>query len=146
MEEELLQHKCTLCQSVLETQDALSNHYQEQHQSVYFACYLCPRSFKTLNQTFLHLNNEHNTVNPDRTKIALYDYAIKARGTVRRGYVQGEPLPLPQNKRNLWSNQKCTVDDCASNADTVPPVKLFRFPAIDINQRYLWVAILNKKN
>ena len=146
MEQGIVEHKCTICQSVSENQDAFSSHFQEHHRSIFFACYLCPRSFQTVNQVLTHLNNEHNTINPERKKIAMYDHAIMARGTVRVGYVEGESVPLTKIERKLWSNQKCAVDGCGSNVDSAPAVKLFRFPASDVHQRYLWVAILNKRN
>ena len=138
-------HKCTLCQSVNETQETFSNHFQEQHQSVFFACYLCPRSLNTLDQILLHLNNDHAANHPDRTKIALYDRNKKGRGTVRVGYVEGETFPS-KDTRNLCTNQRCVVEGCESTVDTVPAVKLFRFPAVNLHQRYLWVAIVDKRN
>lgn len=146
MEEGIVGHKCTLCQFVSETQEAFSNHFQEQHQSVFFACYLCPRSLNTLDQILLHLNNDHATNHPDRTKIALYDRNKKGRGTVRVGYVEGETLPSKDTTRKMWTNQKCVVEGCESTVATVPAVQLFRFPAVNVRQRYLWVAIVDKRN
>ena len=147
--------KCAICSTIARDEVELSNHYHEQHKHVFFACYNCEKSFTKLEQLFLHIIQKHAINSPDMSRIAIYDNMQRNRGgIVRLGFLNGVDLkpevkePAPKRKKganNLFGNQKCVVEGCKSNCKT-PGVKLFRFPATDLHQRYLWVALVNKKS
>ena len=151
-----MEEQCLVCSSVVKDVIELSRHYHEQHPLIIFACYACDKSVDKLDLLNLHLNQEHSITNPDQSKIALYDTGqiVKGcRGASSVGFLDGsisEPeVKMPKKRKRsgstlLGGNQRCVVDGCSSTCHT-PGVKLFRFPSKNLHQRYLWVALLNKK-
>ena len=136
--------KCIICSTVVKDESELSAHYHDHHPAIIFACYDCPNFLKKLDELNLHLDQAHAITSPEKGKIAIYDIKF-----VRIGYLDGELCEqLPSNKRkrkcHLGGSQRCVVDGCETTRYT-PDSKLFRFPYRNLHQRYLWVALVNKK-
>ena len=144
--EAIVEHKCPLClANIIDDPVIFSQHFQQLHPTIAFACYLCEKAFSTVREIYEHLNLKHGTNNPDKEKIALYDRSRKARGIARVGHL--DKISEPEKKlKKLSGGQRCCVPDCKSTSHTVPAVKLFRFPAVNLLQRYLWVSLVDKRN
>ena len=98
------------------------------------------------------MRQDHTIENLDKSKVALYDRGGRVKGSLRVGYLDGTLCEKEPPKRKIKSgrgllggNQKCVVDNCLSTCNS-PGVKLFRFPGKDLNQRYLWVSLVNKRS
>ena len=61
---------------VNDTKDDLAKHFKKHHPSILFCCYHCNRSFNNQNVLYTHLAIIHGALQPDTTKIALFNCNI----------------------------------------------------------------------
>ena len=68
------------------TKDDLAKHFKKQHPSVLFCCYenneygkKCNRTFNDQHVLFTHLAIIHGVLQPDTTKIALFNCSADTR-------------------------------------------------------------------
>jgi len=72
---------------VNDTKDDLAKHFKKHHPSILFCCYHCNRSFNNQNVLYTHLAIIHGALQPDTTKIALFNCNIPKSEQDKLGYL-----------------------------------------------------------